>query len=82
MVIFAHLSQVFVEENAIVRAGEIVGLSGSSGNSTGPHVHYEIRRKAMSTNPLYVYYKVAFSHLLQIIPSYAPKCPGKSVLAM
>lgn len=43
MVIFAHLSQVLVKENEIVRSGEIVGLSGSSGNSTGPHVHYEVR---------------------------------------
>jgi len=43
LVIFAHLSQVLVKENEIVRAGEIVGLSGSSGNSTGPHVHYEVR---------------------------------------
>jgi murein DD-endopeptidase MepM/ murein hydrolase activator NlpD len=43
MVIFAHLSQVLAKENKIVNAGEIVGLSGSSGNSTGPHVHYEVR---------------------------------------
>lgn len=45
LVIFAHLSQVLVKENEIVRAGEIVGLSGSSGNSTGAHVHYEVRVK-------------------------------------
>ncbi len=43
LVIFAHLSQVLVKENEIVSVGEIVGLSGSSGNSTGPHVHYEVR---------------------------------------
>ena len=43
MVLFAHLSRVLVKENEIVRAGQIVALSGSSGNSTGPHVHYEAR---------------------------------------
>lgn len=50
LVIFAHLSQVLVKENEIVRVGEIVGLSGSSGNSTGAHVHYEVRFRE---NPVY-----------------------------
>ncbi len=48
LVIFAHLSQVLVKENEIVRAGEIVGLSGNSGNSTGAHVHYEVRFNRIS----------------------------------
>jgi len=48
LVIFAHLSQVLVKENEIVRAGEIVGLSGSTGNSTGAHVHYEIWEDGIS----------------------------------
>lgn len=43
MVIFAHLSQVLVSAGEIVRVGQVVGLSGSTGNSTGPHVHYEVR---------------------------------------
>lgn len=51
MVIFAHLSQVLVKENEIVRAREIVGLSGSSGNSTGPHVHYEVRFIGVASLP-------------------------------
>lgn len=51
LVIFAHLSQVLVKENEIVRVGEIVGLSGSSGNSTGPHVHYEVRYNGTPLNP-------------------------------
>lgn len=51
LVIFAHLSHVLVKENEIVRAGEIVGLSGSSGNSTGPHVHYEVHHNGMRVNP-------------------------------
>lgn len=51
MVIFAHLSQVMVSGNEIVRAGQIVGLSGSSGNSTGPHVHYEVQHEGIPIAP-------------------------------
>lgn len=51
MVIFAHLSQVLVNGNEIVRAAQIVGLSGSSGDSTGPHVHYEIQNAEIPVNP-------------------------------
>ncbi|MCC7163514.1 MAG: M23 family metallopeptidase [Anaerolineae bacterium] len=51
MVIVAHLSQVLVMENEIVRVGEVVGLSGSSGNSTGPHVHYEVRLNTVARSP-------------------------------
>ncbi len=52
MVIFAHLSLVIVKENEIVRVGEVVGLSGSSGNSTGAHVHYEIQFAGVPIEPV------------------------------
>jgi murein DD-endopeptidase MepM/ murein hydrolase activator NlpD len=41
--LYAHLSQAFVREGDIVRKGEIIGLVGSTGNSTGPHLHLELR---------------------------------------
>jgi len=41
---FAHLSQVPVKVGQEVAAGSVVGISGSTGNSTGPHVHYEVRK--------------------------------------
>jgi len=40
---FAHLDSIPVQNGQTVRAGEVVGLSGSTGNSTGPHLHYEVR---------------------------------------
>lgn len=41
--VYAHMSRVYVEENEHIAAGEIVGLGGNTGRSTGSHLHYEIR---------------------------------------
>lgn len=40
---FAHLSEMLVASQQNVSKGDIIGIEGSSGNATGPHLHYEIR---------------------------------------
>jgi murein DD-endopeptidase MepM/ murein hydrolase activator NlpD len=40
---YAHLSSIPVAVGDTVEAGSVVGISGSTGNSTGPHLHYEVR---------------------------------------
>jgi hypothetical protein len=42
---YAHLSQISVAEGQVLARGESVGLSGTTGNSTGPHLHYGIKKK-------------------------------------
>jgi len=42
-VIYAHLNAVRVKPGATAKAGQIIGESGSTGNSSGPHLHFEMR---------------------------------------
>ena len=49
--LYAHLSKVIVSRGDWVRPGTVIGLGGSSGRSTGPHLHYEIRYKGTPFNP-------------------------------
>ena len=49
--LYAHLSKLMVSRGDWVRPGTVVGLGGSSGRSTGPHLHYEIRYKGNPFNP-------------------------------
>ena len=42
-VIYAHLNAVRAKPGTVVKAGQIVGESGNSGNSSGPHLHFEMR---------------------------------------
>jgi murein DD-endopeptidase MepM/ murein hydrolase activator NlpD len=50
--LYAHLDQIFVEEGQVVAQGDLIGTVGSTGNSTGPHLHFEIRDFGRRTNPL------------------------------
>lgn len=41
---FAHLSKVLVKQGQRVAKGDLIGVEGSTGHSTGPHLHYEVRK--------------------------------------
>ena len=49
--LYAHLSRISVERGDTVKAHQVVGLGGSTGRSTGPHLHYEIRYNGQPFNP-------------------------------
>ena len=53
--LYAHLSKSLVDVGQYVKAGEYLGRGGSTGRSTGPHLHYEIRFEGTPMDPEYFY---------------------------
>ena len=77
---YSHMSQIVAEPGGMVRAGQLIGYVGSSGLSTGPHLHYEVQRGGVPVNPL----SVRFSSV-QIVDSGmtdAVKARLKALLAV
>jgi len=49
--VHGHLSKIHVRPNQYVTSGDTIGLGGSTGRSTGPHLHFEVRYKDFSIDP-------------------------------
>ncbi len=49
--LYAHNSAFLVKEGDVVRAGQVVAKAGSTGRSTGPHVHFEVHKDGRAVNP-------------------------------
>lgn len=52
LTIYAHLSEILVSEGQDVSLDEPLGLSGQSGNASGPHLHFEIRGRGHQVDPV------------------------------
>jgi len=50
--LYGHCSQIFVSEHQDVQRGQAIGAVGSTGHSTGPHVHFEVRQNGTPVDPL------------------------------
>jgi murein DD-endopeptidase MepM/ murein hydrolase activator NlpD len=51
---YSHMSEIVAQPGSFVRRGQVIGYVGSSGLSTGPHLHYEVLRGGVPVNPLSV----------------------------
>ena len=50
--LFGHMTRVNVVQGQQVKAGDLIGFLGTTGRSTGPHVHYEIRKEGSDIDPV------------------------------
>jgi murein DD-endopeptidase MepM/ murein hydrolase activator NlpD len=54
--LYGHLSKIIVRAGQKIKRGELVGLVGSTGLSTAPHLHYEVIKNGQKVNPINFYY--------------------------
>jgi murein DD-endopeptidase MepM/ murein hydrolase activator NlpD len=52
---YAHLDKILVEAGDSVYRGQVIGMVGNTGRSTGPHLHYEVRFESQPLNPFFYY---------------------------
>lgn len=50
--VYAHLSTIHVREGQRIGRGELLGLSGQSGDATGPHLHFEVWQGGIEVDPV------------------------------
>ncbi len=52
--VYCHCSEIIAETGAVINGGEVIALVGSTGQSTGPHLHFEVRIRGVRCNPAWL----------------------------
>lgn len=73
---YGHLSKILVASNTRVRRGQLIGLMGSTGRSTGSHLHYEVRVDGAAVNPM------PFMHNANVLDQVQPTARLQQVAAV
>lgn len=78
ILLFAHLSRVIVSVGQDVIATTIIGFSGNTGNSTGPHLHFEVRKGNVPIDPMPLLEPASIGTGVVLVPSlYLRMGPGR-----
>jgi murein DD-endopeptidase MepM/ murein hydrolase activator NlpD len=54
--VYGHMSKMVARQGQKIKRGDIIGYVGNTGTSTGPHLHYEVRKNGNAINPVNFYY--------------------------
>jgi murein DD-endopeptidase MepM/ murein hydrolase activator NlpD len=77
---YGHLSEILVHDGQRVHRGDLIGLVGSTGRSTGSHLHYEVRIDGRAVNPMP--FLQTSDYLVALENRTAPGKPGQPAVAM
>ena len=53
---YAHMEKIVVKKGQTVKRGDVIGYLGNTGLSTGPHLHYEVRKNEKPVDPINFYF--------------------------
>ncbi len=65
--LYGHLSRIFVKPGQRIQRGQIIGYVGSTGYSSGPHLHYEVYKNGIAIDPIYFFFNDLTSEQFQKI---------------